>query len=182
MGRTRSGTQRGRFRDKLGVGMDPSPEQVQAAIKQLGKDLTDWRPAWVQIAPIIRSGIVDTIKGRGSPIGASWPGHERKYLRRKLKQGFSRAELYRTGRLVASILSEAGATMTKLALKVGTSLPYARAMQFGYTRTGAKGGIGKRPFMGLTPAMRDRSAQYMSQRARELVDMAASNMQPARAH
>jgi phage gpG-like protein len=164
----KSGKSSGKYREGLGVGITPDPAQFAEAMKRLGTDLADWRPAWIKVAPIVQAGIANNIRTQHDPYGTTWPPLEAKYARRKARAGYTSAALYRTGRLVASFLASGAVTMTPARLKVGTSLPYARAVNFG-TVQGRNRGIAARPFMGITPEMRRASLGAMNARARELI-------------
>ncbi|MEM1589316.1 MAG: phage virion morphogenesis protein [Candidatus Bathyarchaeia archaeon] len=73
----------------------------------------------------------------GRSLSVEWPPLNEKYLRHKIKQGFSEKKLHRTTTLAQSFHSRA----TDMEVKIGTPVPYSIYHEYGTKRMPA------RPFM-----------------------------------
>jgi phage gpG-like protein len=151
---------------KLRLRVNPSPAAIARVLGELGKDFRDYRPVWRLLAPIIAYGMAQSIQARGAALGESWPQESRAYARRKAREGKGRVELAVSGKLIADMTS-AGSVLGISArrLTFGTRLPYARAVNFGFTTKGGKTQIRARKFAGWT--------EYMKRGAAELFDIFA---------
>jgi phage gpG-like protein len=111
------------------LGMSPSPAQLAKLFGAAGPELTDFRAAFGRIAPKALAGIKRIFDSKGSAVGAPWPGLKDKYyLARKSRKGWSTAEMYASYRLAQSI---GVIKIGRRALKVGTHVNYAKALQWG---------------------------------------------------
>lgn len=167
---------------KYQIKIDPSPVKLAALIGGLGKEFNDWRPAWRRLAPHMAAGIAENFQTQGGAIGESWPPLTDRYVTRKARGGGGRATLVLSGKLLAEATSPQGVvSMTGIALRFGTSIPYSRAMNFGFTPKGGRGGVPRRPFMGWNQNMKDAALEAMNDHASDLLDRAAKRIDELRA-
>jgi phage gpG-like protein len=111
------------------LGVSPAPSHLAKLFGQASVDFNDYRAAFGRIAPKALQNVKRIMDGKGSPLGMAWPGLKDKYyLARKSKKGWSRAEMYASYRLAQSI---GIVSITKRALKFGTGVKYAKALQWG---------------------------------------------------
>lgn len=174
-----AGRGKGEFAYRITI--DPSPLKLARILGGLGKDFKNWKPAFQKIAPAIVAGIGANIRSRGAALGMRWKpvDSDSPYLRRKVREGFGRAELVATGALMREITtaSRSSLNITARSLRYGTSLPYAPAVNFGRQggsfKRGRQTGIKARWFMGWNDAMKASAIRELNTHAHELLSRAA---------
>ena len=109
--------------------ISPPPGRLAELFGESAKEFTDFRPAWPLVFRRVMQGIARNVSTRGASLGFPWPGLKNKYyLARKARMGWSRAEMKATGRLLGSV---GPISQGRRFLKVGTSVPYSKAIQWG---------------------------------------------------
>lgn len=168
-GRGTSTSGKGDYRVKFVV--DPSPLAMAKVIGGLGKEFSDWRPAWRRLVPHLAAGIRQNIDSRGSTLSRPWPATHPRYAQRKARRGFGRIDLVLSGKLVAEATSpNSVVSMTPRRVSFGTQLPYARAVQFG------KGKKSGRSFMGWNSRMLQHAREIMNDHAATLIARASDRI------
>lgn len=157
--------------------IDPSPGSLSKIAGGLGKDLSNYRPAWRLIAPIIAAGIARNIQSRGGALGETWPRENRNYQRRKAREGKGRVELVVSGKLLADMTTLAGIqSMTAKRLVFGTKQKYARAVNFGFATDRGKTQIRPRKFAGWNDSMKQEAGEVLDLFVRELLVAASDRL------
>jgi phage gpG-like protein len=147
--------------------VDPDPRKIARAYRELG----------------ITAANRKVFGSKGASLGMPWAPVTEMYARRKERRGMGRATMFLTGSLRAALTSSAGVlSMTKRRLVFGTDLPYARAMQFGFTATPGKGRIKHkhqtppRRLLDWTRETKAGAAEIMQEHAQQLMNAAAAKM------
>lgn len=145
------------------IGISPSPGKIAKLFGEAAAEFADYRPAFMRMAPKIKDGIRRIISTQGGSLGVAWPGLKNPYyLARKARLGWAMTELVATGLLSLSIDT---VSIGKRSLKVGTWVPYAKALQWG--RKGRNQG---RVFMALDDQARKDAADELNQEASNILD------------
>jgi hypothetical protein len=151
------------------VEMSPSPFELAKRYKEATGKMLDWRPAFREMIPDVKSGIQNIIDGKGAPLGFLWGPLTAAYAKRKRGGG---AMLWLTGNMLRTL---GVSSLTKTSMRYGVESPQARAIQFGYrspmkmgTRRGQLrarrtarsqglgiGGTPARPFLGVSQSIVD---------------------------
>jgi len=154
--------------------ISPAPSKLAKLFGEGAKEFADYKPALLRCAPKVLAGIKRIMGSRGASLGEPWPGLKDKYyLARKARMGWSRAEMFATGQLAASI---GVISCTKRALKVGTRDPKARALQWGTSR-----GLPSRKFIGLDDQATAECVEELNAHANALLARLASKINTAEA-
>lgn len=115
-------------------------QDFRAAIDRLLNANTDLSPLMVTLAGHLAATAERAFETESDPsFGTPWAALSPRYLARKLKAGFSREKLQRTGELKASIVAESGDDYAEVAV----GAPYAIYHQLGTAKMPA------RPFLGI---------------------------------
>lgn len=150
------------------IDITPPPKDLAAAFDNLGKGFGDWRPAWrAMLYPVFVKGIERNLGSQGGALDDRWPELTRLYRKRKTRLG-SRMMLKLSGTLRNSLKTQ---KMTKRLMSYGTTVPYARAVQYG------KGRLGRRRFVGWTAKMKADALDIMVMHTKRMVDEAFRHMQ-----
>jgi len=167
-----AGRGKGAFSYRIEV--DPSPIKIARILGGLGKEYKNWRPAFVRMAPVLLDGLADNIKSKGGNLDEKWDPPNEEYQRRKSRLGHGRTDLVVSGKLLEEVTQQSSNSvrMTGKSLSVGTSLPYAPAVNFGRHANR----IGRRVFMGWSLRMKADSIRIMNEHSRMLLDRAAQKM------
>jgi phage gpG-like protein len=154
--------------------ISPAPSKLAKLFGEAAREFSDYKPALLRCAPKVLDGIRRIMGSRGSSLGEPWPGLKDKYyLARKARKGWSRAEMKATGALESSI---GVISCTKRALKVGTRLKQARALQWGTSR-----GMPSRKFIGLDDLAMQQCVEELNAHANALLDRLASKINTSEA-
>jgi phage gpG-like protein len=113
-----------------------------AALRQLGRQVADFRPAWQEARGPLAQGLARNLDSQGGALGVRWPPRVTRS---------SRPPLVRTGRLRATIGSATlgTRTLTSRRLVLGPDQRYQFVQHYG----SEKRRIPARPFLGWTEAM-----------------------------
>jgi phage gpG-like protein len=146
---------------KFTISIDPSPTILARAFEEMGEQYKNWRPIWPRMATLLRDGIQQNLRSRGSTVGDTWEQPDAEYLRRKAKR-FGRIEMVRLGLLTSQVtdVREGVRDFGDRHLSFGSNLPYARAVNFG--------GEGHK-FIAWSSPMRTRALQLMSDYSSEVI-------------
>jgi hypothetical protein len=157
----------GKGNERFSVTIDPSPKAIAAAFGVLGKGFDDWRPAFQSMVyPVFVKGLERNFATQGASLGDPWPALSPSYFVRKKRLG-SRLMLKLTGRLRGTLHV---VKMNKRLISYGSTLPYARAVQYG------KGRIGKRRYAAWSDSMKATAIQKMNEFGEALVKKAHEKM------
>lgn len=181
----------------------PRVQEIDRLLRELGKDLQDFRPAWRRIAKeVLLPAVARAFSSKTSPDGTKWAERTKGYEDRA---GGSLMEL--KGRLRKSVTADSGSLSVrkfgkKFAL-VGTDIDYAVPLQWGYgaksrsssaalTRAEASGrarrksrskgrrsDVPERPFIAWSATMRVRSSTILLEFLEQLVAKRATDLVPA---
>lgn len=109
------------------------PGEFAFRLDSLKKAISDWRPGWSRIIPLVNQAIADNFANQGSR-GRRWEPLSPKYLKRKLAEGYPPDIMVRTTRLkeAATTFSESLApgpdqmiVAQETYLGLGVSIDYA---------------------------------------------------------
>lgn len=154
--------------ERFSVTVDPSPKAIADAFGALGKGFDDWRPAFrAMVYPVFVKGFERNFGTQGASLGDPWPALSPAYFARKKRMG-QRLMMKRTGALRSRMHV---VKISKRLISYGSTLPYARAVQYG------KGRIGKRRYAGWSDAMKAEALRKMSEHGETLVKRAHEQMQ-----
>lgn len=178
----------------LTVEMNPTVEQIDSLLRGIAKELQDFRPAWRRISSEVLLPSIKTAFATGtSQEGEKWaplsPGYKaRKDAREEFEtylkeRNVSGETLVGTGTLRTALTQDSGRysqrSFGKKIAKIGTTLPYALAQQWGYgvksrsaasrrvgserpTRSaGKRSAVPARQFISWTDSMRQRAAEIV---------------------
>lgn len=160
----------GKGEERFSITIEPSPKILAQSFEQLAEDLKDWRPAWRQmLRPVFIEGVEKNLGTQGGSLQDKWPPLDPAYYVRKRRMG-SRMTLKLTGRLRGSMRT---LRLTKRLVSYGTTVPYARAVQYG------KGRIGRRRFVSWSPEMKARATAIMNAYVEQAVAAAAERIRAA---
>lgn len=153
---------------------DPSPRALSKAIKQLGRDVRSWRPAWRAAAPYLARGIAANITGRGGLNGAAWAPLKPGTVRRKMRLGQNRGPLIGTGANILDPFTGGSAVvdMTATRMKVGVANKIANIQHHGST----KRGIPARRFVDWNRPMEAAVMRAMDVHARAMIAKVAARI------
>ena len=120
------------------VEVDPSPAAIARAYRGIGKEFSDWRPAWQKLVPQLQKGIRQNFATQGGALGSRWKPNDPAYDVRPKKQG--KAQLVLTGEMMQAFTGrQTVQEMGKGRLVFGSDeIPQARSTNFG------RGGINDR--------------------------------------
>ena len=166
----------------LRVGVHPVLEEIDKRLRAIPRELQDLAPAFRRIASeVIEPALRSAFAGQASETGTPWEPLSPDYAKRKHAGEILEG---RTGRLRDSLLGTGKGKVRRFNRKsaeVGTSLPYAAPLQWGYgvksrsylaaTRsgrtparsrsTGKRSAVPARPFVEWSDAMRADAAGIM---------------------
>jgi len=80
---------------RISFGEYKGVDDINTAVDGLGAAISDFRPFWQQVKPVIAAAFARNFEREGA-ISGPWPPLTPKYLARKLKQGFPPDILVRT--------------------------------------------------------------------------------------
>lgn len=182
----------------------PRVQEIDRLLRELGKDMRDFRPAWRRIAKeVLLPAVSKAFASKTSPDGESWAPRTEEYSKRA-----KGSLLERKGRLRKSLTTEGGGALAlrkfgKMFALVGTDLDYALPLQWGYgaksrstgralSRASASGRTARRsrskrrrsdvpprPFIAWSATMRVRSSTILVEFLQELVGRRATSLKPA---
>jgi hypothetical protein len=175
------GGKSGKGNETFRIEISPSPAAIEKEFGHLGAEFTNWRPAFEAAVPDVIAGARGILASRGGALGQSWRPVTAAYARRKARGTTGKAgvssrgrvlDMWLSGRLRHQLSSRAGVLrITKRALVFGTTLPYARAAQYGQGRR----------VLGWTEDMKRRVTEHLGARGRYLTELAAQRMSSRRA-
>lgn len=153
----------------------PDPMKYFAGIKDIARQLHDFREPFRQLVPVVGSEMARTIRERGAPIGApSWPAHSPATIRRY--GAGQHALLQRRGRLLREVYRSGKRRLSKTEFRYGPNKKYQFVQQFG----SGKRGIPARPFIGLTEPMIAIATALMDQHVARILAAAWTRIGSAR--
>lgn len=175
VGKHRSWSKKGIYRLRL-----TATESYVAAfegLRQLRVRISDWRPAFVEVAKVLAGGVEQNIRSRGASLGFRWPASDPKYAMRKARAGHGRIDLVVSRKLVDDVTSPDGIIELGHRLLIfGTDVPYARAVNFGFTPRSGRRAIQERRFFGYSESMKSRAADAFAVHMQRAVDEARARM------
>ncbi len=156
----RGNSNSGKGNERFRITVSPPVAELERMLKQLGQDVVDYRPVYPRLVDeVMAPGIQAAFASKGATLGQAWPPLTARYARRKLRAGSSEM-LSLTGQLRSSF---AMLRSSKRSVSYGTTVPYARAVQYGH----------RRRFVGWSTEMRDRATAVLQQYHEQLVQKAA---------
>lgn len=113
------------------VEVDPSPAMIAKAYRGIGKEFSDWRPAWQRLIPELQKGIRRNLSTKGGALGTQWKPNDPAYETRPAKRG--KAQLVLTGELMTAFTGlSAVQEIGKSRLVFGSDeVAHARSTNFG---------------------------------------------------
>ena len=157
--------------------INPSPAELAATYHGMADKLEDFSALWPRLASQLGLGITQNIKARGATIGERWPQPNRKYARRKLREGFGSTDMVSSGAAVQALGNGTIIRSGKRFLSVGLQGGIAERVigaHFGYP-----GGPRPRRFMGFSSQMTSATQRIMDGHIEELTRTAAAELRRA---
>lgn len=181
----------------------PRVQEIERLLRELGKDLQDFRPAWRRISKeVLLPAVAKAFSTKTSPDGEKWAPRSPEYAMRA-KGSLMSAK----GKLLKSATKEGGGSLAvrkfgKKRALIGTDIAYGLPLQWGYgkksrsssralaraeasgrarrSRSGGKrSDVPARPFIAWSATMRVRSSSILIEYLEQLVAKRAGNLSSA---
>lgn len=141
------------------IRLRPSARRMGRALGALGKDLTDFKPVFRRLLPVLAGDIENNLRQQGAPVGDRWAELSPSRIHQKQRKGLPMEALVASGALSAELSSpqRMQRSLTQSRLVVGPQSKLAYLHHFG----GGRSNLPPRRFVAMSNSARRRVLRAM---------------------